>query len=516
MATTLLSSTSPAAGHLDNVIEDLCQQLRTGSGEPAELRAQRVLGRLTAELGFDAGFILRTDGLQPRIQLSTGSPVNPALTDMVTWSWVSRSVRRTGVLALGVPGSDTDVAADDRRRLWALGVGSLVCVPLENRDFHNGALLLCARHPLRVWSNGALQGLIAAAEGFRRALGESDAGALPPPMEEPDHDSSSRRSAPRRAAAPLSDADISIVGESPAWRYVMFRVDQVASTHATVLLLGETGTGKELVARAIHRRSPRAAARFVALNCSALPATLVESELFGHERGAFTGAHAAQAGRFELAHRGSLFLDEIGELPVELQPKILRVLQEGQFDRLGASQTVDVDVRVIAATNRDLLDDVRQGRFRQDLFYRLNVFPITLPSLRERRDDIPLLATHLAARFGRALRKGVTELPQSVLDRLQEHDWPGNIRELENVIQRAIIMSTNGVLSLREINLVRARTANAAGGTTLEEVEREHILRVLGLTSWRIEGTGGASRMLGLKPSTLRSRLRKLGIRRGV
>jgi transcriptional regulator with GAF, ATPase, and Fis domain len=516
MATTLLSSTSPASGHLDNVIEDLCQQLRTGSGEPAELRAQRVLSRLTAELGFDAGFILRTDGLQPRVQLSTGSPVSPALTEMVTWSWVSRSVRRVGVLALGVPGSDTDVAADDRRRLWALGVGSLVCVPLENRDFHNGALLLCARHPLRVWSPGALPALVAAAEVFRRALGESDASVLSPPQEEPDHEGSPRKSQPRRLPATLSDADMSIVGESPAWRYVMFRVDQVASTHATVLLLGETGTGKELVARAIHRRSPRAAARFVALNCSALPATLVESELFGHERGAFTGAHAAQAGRFELAHRGTLFLDEIAELPVELQPKILRVLQEGQFDRLGASQTVDVDVRIIAATNRDLLDDVRQGRFRQDLFYRLNVFPITLPSLRERREDIPLLASHLAARFGRALRKTVTDLPQSVLERLQEHDWPGNIRELENVIQRAIIMSTNGVLSLREINLVRARTASAAGGTTLEEVEREHILRVLGLTSWRIEGSGGASRMLGLKPSTLRSRLRKLGIRRGV
>jgi transcriptional regulator with GAF, ATPase, and Fis domain len=517
MPTSLLSSTTPTASHLDNAIEDLCQQLRTGSAEPAELRSQRVLSRLTAELGFDAGFILRTDGLQPRIQLSTGSPVSPALTEMVMWSWVGRTVRRTGVLALGVPGHDTDVAADDRRRLWALGVGSLVCVPLENRDFHNGALLLCARHPLRVWSPGALPALIAAAEAFRRALGESDAAmAMPPMAQDADSEGSPRKSQARRLPVAQPDGDMSIVGESPAWRYVMFRVDQVASTHATVLLLGETGTGKELVARAIHRRSPRAAARFVALNCSALPATLVESELFGHERGAFTGAHAAQAGRFELAHRGTLFLDEIGELPVELQPKILRVLQEGQFDRLGASQTVDVDVRVIAATNRDLLDDVRQGRFRQDLYYRLNVFPITLPALRERREDIPLLATHLAQRFGRALRKNVTDLPQSVLERLQEHDWPGNIRELENVIQRAIIMSTNGVLSLREINLVRARTANASGGTTLEEVEREHILRVLGLTSWRIEGTGGASRMLGLKPSTLRSRLRKLGIRRGV
>jgi transcriptional regulator with GAF, ATPase, and Fis domain len=516
MPTTLLSSTTtPAAGHLDNAIEDLCQQLRTSSGEPAELRAQRVLSRLTAELGFDSGFILRTDGLQPRVQLSTGAPVSPALTEMVMWSWVARTVRRTGVLALGVPGHDTDVAADDRRRLWALGVGSLVCVPLENRDFHNGALLLCARHPLRVWSPGALPALIAAAESFRRALSDSESVmSSPPAMDDADPDG--RKSQARRLPATFSDGDMSIVGESPAWRYVMFRVDQVATTHATVLLLGETGTGKELVARAIHRRSPRAAGRFVALNCSALPATLVESELFGHERGAFTGAHAAQAGRFELAHRGTLFLDEIGELPVELQPKLLRVLQEGQFDRLGGSQTIDVDVRVIAATNRDLIDDVRQGRFRQDLFYRLNVFPITLPSLRERRDDIPLLAQHLAARFSRALRKTVTELPQSVLERLQEHDWPGNIRELENVIQRAIIMSTNGVLSLREINLVRARTANAGGGTTLEEVEREHILRVLGLTSWRIEGTGGASRMLGLKPSTLRSRLRKLGIRRGA
>ena len=516
MPTPLLSSTSPATGHLDNIIEDLCQQLRTPSADAVELRAQRVLGRLTAELGFDAGFILRTEGLQPRVQLSTGLPVSPALTEMVMWSWVSRSVRRNGVLVLGVPGHDTDVAADDRRRLWALGVGSLVCVPLENRDFHNGALLLCARHPLRVWSDGALPGLIATAEAFRRTLSDSEAAFLPPPSGEEAGHEAQQKSHPKRMPQALSDTEAGIVGESPAWRYVMFRVEQVAQTQATVLLLGETGTGKELVARAIHRRSPRAANRFVALNCSALPATLVESELFGHERGAFTGAHAAQAGRFELAHRGTLFLDEVGELPIELQPKLLRVLQEGQFDRLGGSQTIDVDVRVIAASNRDLLDDVRQGRFRQDLYYRLNVFPITLPSLRERREDIPLLATHLASRFGRALRKSVTELSSSVLDRLQEHDWPGNIRELENVIQRAIIMSTNGVLSLREINLVRARAASAGGGTTLEEVEREHILRILGLTSWRIEGTGGASRMLGLKPSTLRSRLRKLGIRRGV
>jgi transcriptional regulator with GAF, ATPase, and Fis domain len=477
------------------------------------MRAQRVLDRLTSEFAFDTGFIVKADGTERQVQLSSGAPMNPSLTEVVSWPWVSRAVRRHGMLVLGVPGGGTEVAADDRRRLWALGVGSIACVPLQNRDLESGALVLYGRHPLRLWSDVASPTLLASADGLRQTLNDAVPSAAPSgPLS--DRASFPRPTLARRLPGPVPPADRDIVGESPAWRYVMFRVDQVATTQATVLLLGETGTGKELVARAIHRRSPRAANRFVALNCSALPATLVESELFGHERGAFTGAHAAQPGRFELAHRGSLFLDEIAELSLELQPKLLRVLQEGQFDRLGGTHTTDVDVRVIAATNRDLLDEVRQNRFRQDLYYRLNVFPITLPSLRERREDIPLLAAHLAARFARTLRKPVTEIPQPVLDRLQEYDWPGNIRELENVIQRAIIMSTNGVLSTREINLARTQPAQAGGGTTLEEVEREHILHVLGQTSWRIEGTRGASRLLGLKPSTLRSRLRKLGIRR--
>jgi transcriptional regulator with GAF, ATPase, and Fis domain len=222
-----------------------------------------------------------------------------------------------------------------------------------------------------------------------------------------------------------------IVGDSDALRYVMSRVDQVASTEATVLLCGETGTGKELLAHAIHQRSPRRDRPFVVVNCAALPATLIESELFGWERGAFTGAHASQIGRFELAHRGTVFLDEVLELPLELQSRLLRVLQEGQVARLGSPRVVEVDVRIIAATNRDLSEEVRQGRFRRDLYYRLNVFPITLPTLRERRSDIPKLVEHLVNRFGRSLRKRIDAVPTEVMQLLETYDWPGNVRELE-------------------------------------------------------------------------------------
>jgi formate hydrogenlyase transcriptional activator len=311
-------------------------------------------------------------------------------------------------------------------------------------------------------------------------------------------------------AAP--DEDL-IVGESDALRYVMFRVDQVASTDATVLLCGETGTGKELLARAIHRRSQRRDRPFVVVNCAAMPATLIESELFGRERGAFTGAHTSQIGRFELATKGTVFLDEIGELPLEVQPKLLRVLQEGRVERLGNPRSLDVDVRVVAATNRDLSEDVREGRFRRDLFYRLNVFPITLPALRQRREDIPLLVRHLVNRLSRNLRRPIDAIPDEVMEMLGSHDWPGNIRELENVLQRALIVSCGGELSLRDA-WQPVFEASGEGGTTLREVERRHIIRVLGDVRWRIEGPGGAAQVLGLKPSTLRSRMLKLGITR--
>jgi transcriptional regulator with GAF, ATPase, and Fis domain len=307
-----------------------------------------------------------------------------------------------------------------------------------------------------------------------------------------------------------------IIGDSDGMRYVMSRAEQVAETDATVLLLGETGTGKELVARAIHRRSRRRDRPFVVVNCAALPATIIESELFGRERGAFTGAHTTQIGRFELANHGTIFLDEIGELPLELQPKLLRVLETGQIERLGSPHTVEVDMRLITATNRDLLEEVRQGRFRADLYYRLNVFPITMPALRERRDDIPLLVRHLVGRLGRVLQKRIDVIPPPAMRALESYDWPGNVRELENVLQRAIILSAGGVLGLTDswYPATDHIPSYTNGSGTLIEVERRHIVRVLEGCRWRIEGAGGSAQVLGLKPSTLRSRMLKLGIAR--
>ena len=308
-----------------------------------------------------------------------------------------------------------------------------------------------------------------------------------------------------------------IVGTSDVLKYVLGRVGQVAATHATVLLLGEPGTGKELMAREIHRQSPRSNRKFVVVDCGALPPSLIESELFGRERGAFTGAHTSQAGRFELADGGTIFLDEIGDLPLGLQPKLLRVLQEGQFERLGSTRTVNIDVRVIAATNRDLVDDVCRGKFRQDLFYRLNVFPITLPALRERREDLPELTRHFCSRVARQMGKTIERIAPGTLQAFERYEWPGNIREFENVIQQGIILSRDGVLDLSDFSREPPRRSMPSADHHLQsliDVQRAHIRRALETTSWRIEGTSGAARILGLCASTLRTRMKKLGIQR--
>jgi formate hydrogenlyase transcriptional activator len=307
-----------------------------------------------------------------------------------------------------------------------------------------------------------------------------------------------------------------IVGESPALQQVLTQVEVVAPTDATVLIQGETGTGKELIARAIHRRSTRRDHTFVTVNCAAIPSGLLESELFGHERGAFTGALAQKLGRFELAHQGTLFLDEIGDIPLELQPKLLRVLQEQEFERLGNTRTRRVDVRLVAATNRELVQMVREGIFREDLYYRLNVFPLTVPPLRERPEDIPLLVRHFVHTYARCLRKRIDTIPADALDALAGYHWPGNVRELQNVIERAVILTPDTVLRLSPAEWQGSRAVLDTPTTrqTLEEVERAHIIQALRDANWVIGGPQGAAARLGVPRTTLIYRMEKLGISR--
>ncbi len=305
-----------------------------------------------------------------------------------------------------------------------------------------------------------------------------------------------------------------IHGRSPAMRELYRLIELVAKTDTSVLLLGETGTGKELMARAIHRLSRRNAAPLVKVNCGALPPTLIESELFGHERGAFTGALQQKKGRFELSHRGTLLLDEVGDLPLEAQVKLLRVLQEQEFERVGGTQTLRVDTRVIAATNRDLDADVRHGTFRADLYFRLNIFPIHVPPLRDRRDDIPLLAQHFIRGFCARMGRRIDEIDRRAMDKLTAYDWPGNVRELANILERAVILCQDRVLQPHHLGLPTAATppVDTALGT-LEEMERRHILRALERTGGVLAGPKGAAALLGVNRSTLWSRMRKLGIR---
>jgi len=299
-----------------------------------------------------------------------------------------------------------------------------------------------------------------------------------------------------------------IIGQSRCIKTILQQVEQVAPTDAPVLLLGETGTGKELVAREIHHLSSRNQRPLVVVNCAALPAALMESELFGHEKGAFTGAVNSQIGRFEVADGSTIFLDEIGELSLDMQVKLLRVLQEGELQRLGNSKTYHVDVRVIAATNRDLVKETQCRRFREDLFYRLNVFPIQIPPLRERMEDVPELTHAFVKEFAIRMKKEVSKVPSQTIDALQRHHWAGNIRELRNVIERGVILSSGDTLCLPAMN----EAPNGPPSGSLADIERQYIIRTLEKTGWRIKGRYGAARLLDLKPSTLYSRMKKLGI----
>jgi formate hydrogenlyase transcriptional activator len=315
---------------------------------------------------------------------------------------------------------------------------------------------------------------------------------------------------------PLNPAGIKneLIGYSQGLRDVWNSVEMVAPTDSAVLIQGETGTGKELIAKAIHQESPRKLRPYVKVNCAAMPGGLLESELFGHERGAFTGAIAQTTGRFHAAHTGTLFLDEIGDLPLELQPKLLRALQEQEFERLGSTRTIRVDVRVVAATNQDLWKMVQERRFRADLYYRLNVFPIALPPLRERSEDIPRLVDHFVRKFAWSMNREIDHVPEEVMEVLRSYDWPGNIRELQNVIERAVILSPGRVLRLQlsELKRVAQVEKSPAATRTLAEAERDHIVRTLQEADGVVGGRQGAAARLGLARTTLLYRMRKLGI----
>lgn len=410
---------------------------------------------------------------------------------------------------------DLPPEAERVKQLYArFGVKSGIAIPVSVNGTTIAALVVTTVRAHRTWSPDLIPRL--------RLFGEVFANAIMRKRNEEEIQSalSEIRSLKERIEADyiylreeinLEHGFGNIVGKSDSLTQILVKAKQVAPTNATVLLLGETGTGKGLIARAIHNASNRKDRPFMQVNCAALTPSLIESELFGHEKGAFTGATARRIGRFEAAHGTTLFLDEIGDLPLELQPKLLRVLQDGEFERVGGTTTVKCDVRVIAATNRDLEKEVEEGRFRRDLWYRLSIFPISIPPLRERLDDIPLFLGSFVKKYGMWIGKQFKMVPLKTIKALQSYPWPGNIRELENLVERAVITSPDGNL---QIEIPSRPETMTDSGKTLRDFEKDHILKVLEETNWTIEGPNGAARRLGLKPSTLRFRAKKLDIRR--
>jgi len=389
------------------------------------------------------------------------------------------------------------------------GVQSGCFLPLVRGDRKIGVLHLLDRHPHRFSEADA---------DFLQQVSNQVAIALDNAMQYREVDESRQRLAGEtsylRTEIRAERGFDEILGNTPAIQEVLRHISTVAPTNSTVLIQGETGTGKELVARAIHNLSSRRENLFAKLNCAAIPSGLLESELFGHEKGAFTGAIAKKAGRFEVADKGTLFLDEVGDIPSELQPKLLRVLQEQEFERLGSSRSIQVDVRLVAATNQDLGKMVEDRSFRADLYYRLNVFPIRLPALRERREDIPLLVFHFVEHYGKQMNKRIDVIPPETMDALMRYAWPGNIRELQNFIERAVILSQTKTLSAPVSELARVRENLVAAPITLEDAEREHILQALRETQWVLGGSAGAANRLGMPRTTLIYKMRRLGIAR--
>jgi len=488
-------------------------------GNRVDTEIERALRDLCEFLGTDRAtlfeFSVDTASLAPTHSWArqlVAPYTNPLLREELPW-YHAQLLRGESIRFERMPDQLPPEALQERDVVLASGMKSVLTTPIAVGGQFVCALSTGAFQENRTWSDATVARVRSVGQIFANAIHRQRAEAELRAQLAEIRQLQARLEAEnvylREEVAPASGF-IDIVGRSPALQAVLAQVTQVAPTPTTALLLGETGTGKELLAHAIHDRSPRRGRALVKVNCAALPPTLIESELFGHEKGAFTGATATRPGRFELADGGTLFLDEIAELPLDLQPKLLRVLQEGEFQRLGGTRTHKVDVRVVAATNRDLVRAMSEGRFRDDLYYRVATFPIHVPPLRDRREDIPLLVWSIIERRQAALGHRIDTVPRRVMDALMHYGWPGNVRELQNVIERALILSPGPALRLEEPLAVPARPTP----DRLDEIERKHILHMLDRCGWRINGEGNAAAVLGLEPSTLRSRMQKLGIRR--
>ncbi len=433
--------------------------------------------------------------------------------DLSPFSWVTKKILARESIHYARVDDLPDDAASEKALLKRNGSRSGHMYPLVVGNTVIGALLFSVLRAERHWPCHLVRRLDLAGQVFAAVLARKQAEeALQQALAEIKrlNGKLEAENIYLRHTVHLKHDHARIVRQSQAMQRVLAQVEQVAATDATVLLLGETGTGKELLAQAVHELSRRKHRTLIEINCAALAPGLIESELFGHEKGAYTGAFTRQGGRFELADGSTLFLDEVGELPLGLQAKLLRVIEEGRFQRLGSGQTIQVDARIVAATNRNLAQAVREGRFREDLYYRLNVFPITVPPLRERSEDIAPLVSMFVQTLGERMGKVVESIPRSSLEALARYTWPGNVRELRNVVERALILSQGPVLRLE----APQEEAAAPDGMTLEDVERQHILCVLEQTRWRVRGARGAAEILGLKPSTLESKMAKLGLQR--
>jgi formate hydrogenlyase transcriptional activator len=509
----------------EKLLSEISATFANRAAKEVDREIKDILRRVAGMFGFDRGSCMQyskdhrqihathswaRDGLPEFFDLSADG----TFVSKQHFPWVTERMSQQETVAFSDVDGLPKEAEKDRQTFEKLGVKSGIAIPY----FVEGSFLFTvtfgSTHSGRAWPEDMIHRLRRLGEVFSNAILRKNA----------DQEIQKAFSEIQELKDRLQEENIfllkeiktirkhpEIIGESNAIKRVLAKIEQVAKTHTTVLILGETGTGKELVARAIHDFSARKSRPMVTVNCAALPATLVEAELFGREKGAYTGALSKQVGRFEIAEGSTIFLDEIGELPMELQVKLLRVLERGRFERLGSSKTLSVDVRVIAATNRDLQKAIEEGRFREELYYRLNVFPIHIPPLRERPEDILTLTWAFIREFSQAMGKQIDSIPKRSLDAMQRYPWPGNIRELKNLVERAMIESKAKTLIVKT---PERHSTKISHHLTMEELERKHIQEILEKTNWRIRGRNGAAEILGLKPSTLYSRMKKLGVKR--